>query len=357
MSVPFRAGGNQIPGIKTVQIRRLGRTNIEISVLSIGGLYTSSLAGGAAEATRILQRAGELGINAIDTAPAYADSEWTIGQVLRNCKQPLILTTKLGGRPQPFDPQDIRGLRFSVDESLRLLRRECIDVLMIHEPDRPQQYAWWTNCNPLNGPVLELMEELKQAGKIRFSGLAGTTVTELTSLVASDLFDVVLTAFNYNTLFREAERELISAAMQRDMGIVLGSVLGQGFLGRRFDDFLHQKPIWLAESRRQQLLAYYRLLDETRLSPVQMGIRFAISNPNISTLPIGCKTVQQLEESVASANEGPLPNEILDRLNQIAAMLPFRPFEEPMILPLGKSYQGPGMANLGAAVPVGKMKL
>ena len=58
-----------------METRRLGRTDLEISVLSIGGLYTSSLAGGVAETQRIMRRAIELGINAIDTAPAYADSE------------------------------------------------------------------------------------------------------------------------------------------------------------------------------------------------------------------------------------------------------------------------------------------
>ena len=105
--------------------------------------------------------AAELGINAIDTAPAYADSEETVGQAIRGLDAPLIVTTKLGGRPQPFDPQDINALRESVDESLRLLGRDHIDILMVHEPDRPQQYPWWTSYAPLEGPALELMDELK----------------------------------------------------------------------------------------------------------------------------------------------------------------------------------------------------
>ncbi len=184
--------------------RRLGRTGLQVSALSIGGLYTSSLRGGASETRRILQRAAELGINAVDTAPAYADSELTVGQAIQGSDAPLIITTKLGGRPQPFNPQDIDALRASVEESLRLLGRDCIDILMIHEPDRPQQYPWWTSYDPLAGPALQLIEQLKREGKIRFCGLAGTTVTEMTSLVESDRFDVVLTAFNYNALYREA---------------------------------------------------------------------------------------------------------------------------------------------------------
>jgi hypothetical protein len=77
----------------------------------------------------------------------------------------------------------------------------------------------------------------------------------------------------------------------------------------------------------------------------------------VSTIPIGCKTIEHLEESVAAVSKGPLPGDMLARLDEIAAMVPTRPYEEPMILPFGKSYYGPGIANMGAAVQVGKLKL
>ncbi len=93
------------------------------------------------------------------------------------------------------------------------------------------------------------------------------------------------------------------------------------------------------------------------MSAVELCLRFAISDPRVSTIPIGCKTMEQLEASVAAANKGPLPAEILSRLNEIAAMVPNRPYEEPMILPFGKNYYGPGIANMGAAVQVGKLAL
>lgn len=340
-----------------METRRLGRTDLEVSVLSIGGLYTSSLAGGVTETQRIMRRAIEMGVNAIDTAPAYADSEKTVGQAIDGLDAPLIITTKLGGRPQPFDPQDMSGLRQSVDESLRLLGRDHIDILMVHEPDRPGQYPWWSNYDPLEGPALDLMEELKAAGKIRFTGLAGTTVTEMTSLVRSNQFDVVLTAFNYNVLFREAATSVIPAAVEHDMGIVLGSAYGQGFLTRRADDEVRAKPIWLAESRQQQLLAYYELIDQAGIPAYELCLRFVLANPAVSTIPIGCKTVEHLEASVAAVAKGPLPADIVNRLDEIAAMVPLRPWEEPMILPFGKNYFGPAIANMGAAVQVGKLKL
>jgi hypothetical protein len=65
--------------------------------------------------------------------------------------------------------------------------------------------------------------------------------------------------------------------------------------------------------------------------------------------------MEQLETSVAHSGAGPLPSDILERLDAIAALVPGRPFEEPMILPFGKDYVGPGMANLGAGIKVGKL--
>ena len=219
------------------ETRRLGRTDLQISVFSIGGLYTSSLAGGVAETQCIPCRAVELGVNAVDTGPAYADSESayadsekTVGRAIAGLGAPLIIATKLGGRPQSFDPQNINGLRQSFDESLGLLGRDRIDVLMIHEPGQPQHYPWWTSCNSLEGPILELMDELKDAGKIRYNGLAGTTVPEMTLLVESNRFDVVLTAFDYNALYREASDTVLPFAITMTWGLYWAQSLAKGSL-------------------------------------------------------------------------------------------------------------------------------
>ncbi len=155
----------------------------------------------------------------------------------------------------------------------------------------------------------------------------------------------------------QAGQEVLPAARDRQLGVVLGSVLHQGALGRRFDAVVRAKPAWLAEARRQQLLAFYRFLDELGMSIGELGLRFAVSGPEASTVLIGPKTAAQVEEAVAAVGRGPLPADVLARLDQLAALVPYRPFEEPMILPLGnpRSYYGPGPANLGAGIPVGKL--
>lgn len=337
--------------------RLLGRTGLSVSELSFGSLFTSALGPGFEESRRAVRRAVDLGINYVDTAPAYANSEEVLGAILTDIQAPLIVSTKLGGRPAPFAPQNPEHLRRSVEESLRLLHRDAIDVLFVHEPDRPLQYDWWTDPEGVYGPVIGVLDDLKKRGVIRFTGLGGTTTTEMAHLVRSGRFDVVLTAFNYSALFREAALEVLPEARAREMGIVLGSALQQGGLGRRYDDVVRSKPAWLSKARQEQFLAFYRFLDELGLSIVELCLRFALSNPHVGTVLIGPKTAEQVEASVAAAAKGPFSADVLERLDAIAALVPFRPFEEPMILPLAnpRGYYGPGMANLGAGVKVGKL--
>jgi aryl-alcohol dehydrogenase-like predicted oxidoreductase len=337
--------------------RVLGKTGIAVSELGFGSLFTSALGPSFDESRRAVRRAVELGINYFDTAPAYANSEEVLGRILAEIDAALVVSTKLGGRPQPFNPRDADQLERSAEASLRLLHRDVIDVMFVHEPDRPLQYDWWTDPEGVDGPVLDALEVLTRRGRIRFTGLGGTTTTEMAHLVRSARFDVVLTAFNCSALFREAAAEVLPAAKQLGMGVVLGSALQQGALGRRYDDTVRAKPMWLSQARQQQFLAFYAFLDELGMPIVELCLRFAISQRDASTVLIGPKTAAQVEQSVAAVEKGPLPADVLARLDAIAGMLPCRPFEEPMILPLNKpeSYHGPGMANLGAGVKVGKL--
>ncbi|MDQ3812412.1 MAG: aldo/keto reductase, partial [Armatimonadota bacterium] len=151
-----------------MQKRNLGKTGLQVSELALGGLFVSRHGSEFEQGKSAIRRALELGVSYIDTAPGYADSEAVIGQALEGIETPVILSTKLGGRPQPFEPQNKHCLMRSVEESLRLLKRDSIDILMIHEPDRPGQYDWWADDENYRGPVLEVLEELKQDGVIRY---------------------------------------------------------------------------------------------------------------------------------------------------------------------------------------------
>lgn len=324
--------------------RPLGKTGLQVSELAMGGLFVSSIGGEYEQARTAIHRALELGVNYIDTAPGYLNSEEVLGKALEGVTTPYIISSKLGGRPQPFRPQDASALRWSVDESLRLLKRDTIDILMIHEPDRPGQHNWWSDPVNFDGPVMDVLADLKRQGIIKFIGLGGTTAYELPHIINTGRFDVVLTAFNYSLLWREAELEVLPAARKQGMGIVVGSPLQQGALSRRYDDEVRNGARWLSSPRRAQYRALYAFLDELGLPLAEVGLRFVISNPDISCTLMGARSAQEVEQNVAAVSKGPLPADVLTRLNEIAAMVPFRPFEEPFGLPFGREYWGPGMA-------------
>lgn len=325
-----------------MRMRPLGKTGIEVSELSLGGLFVSSHGGAFAQGRAATLRAFELGVNYVDTAPTYRDSEEVLGKVLPEVKQPFYLSTKIGGRPQPFEPQNPDHLRQSVEESLRLLGRDHIDLLMVHEPERPGFYDWWSDRDNYIGPVLDLLQELKEQGTIKFTGLGGTTAYAMAPIMATGRFDVVLTAFNYSLLWREAEHAILPTAKELGMGVVVGSPLQQGVLSRHHDEEVQNGPTWMSPPRRRQLLALYSFLDEIDLSLPEISLRFVLSNPDISCTLMGARSEQEVELNIAAADRGPLAPEILQRLDEIVQMVPFRPTDEPGCLPLGREYGGLG---------------
>jgi len=121
--------------------RILGRTGLEVGELALGAAFITGGEAGYSGASLVVWRALELGMNLADTSADYGDSEKALGHALHEIGKPCIVSTKLGPRPgQPFNPKDKACLRRIFEESLEFLHREVIDILMIHEPDRPGEF-------------------------------------------------------------------------------------------------------------------------------------------------------------------------------------------------------------------------
>jgi len=129
------------------------------------------------------------------------------------------------------------------------------------------------------------------------------------------------------------------------MGVIIGSPLQQGALAKRYDAEVKHGAPWLSLPRRRQYKALYELLDDVDMPIVEMGMRFVISNPIVSCVLTGSRSKEEVEQNLAAIEKGPLPAKLLKQLDEIAAMVPFRPFEEPFGLPFGRDYKGPGMAS------------
>lgn len=324
--------------------RTLGRTGLQVSELSLGAAFVTRSEDGFDGSLPVVRRALELGINLADTSADYGDSEAALGWALEEVAQPCIVSTKLGppSGSADFDPKDIDQLRRVVDGCLKNLRRDVIDIMMVHEPDRPGQFDWYDDDVSFQGPVVELLQELKDEGVIKYTGIGGTAVYELARLCETGWYDVVLTAFNSSPLWRDALTHVIPAANKHNMGVFLASPTQQGWLVKKYDQVYHGAR-WLSPQRRAQLKALYDLVDDVGIPLPVLCLRWALAVGGVSTVLTGPRNVVQLEQNVSAVEQGPLPDEVTRRLDEIYHMLPHRPFEEPAGCHLeGDSYWGPG---------------
>lgn len=324
-----------------LQRNKLGNTGLEVSRLGLGGLFISNGVAERKQSCEVIRRAWELGINYIDTAPSYYDSEEVIGEALSSFDADFIVSTKMGDLPaKDYRPQDKEFLRERLERSFRRLRRNHVNMVMIHEPDNPERfYDWWADKETYQGPVLDLLREYRDAGRLDHIGLGGMSTTEMTRLINSGKFEVVLTAFNYSLLFQEAATCVLPAAKRHGMGVIAGSPLQQGAFAKIYDEGLvHHPARWLSVLRRRQFLKLYELVNDCKIPLPELALRFVLSNPDIQMVLTGARSVEELELNVAAAERGPLPQEILDAVGDIYAMCPQRPYLEPLGLYFKPDY-------------------
>ena len=314
-----------------------------MSELSLGGLFVSSHGAAFEQSKQAVLRALELGVNYIDTAPTYFDSEEVLGKALEGVETPFYLSTKIGGRLSPFLPQDPACLRRSVEESLARLKRDRVDILMVHEPDRPRMYDWWAD-EECNGPVLDVLDELKQEGLVDYIGLGSTTAYHIESIIRTGRFDILLTALNYSLLWREAAHCALPAAHEHNMGIVIGSPLQMGALSQPRGRNTARDAV-AGPAAPAAVLRSLRLCPRSRYFPTRTKSALRALRPARLLRPDGARSQAEVEENAAAVANGPLSSEVLARLDEIAAMVPFRPCEEPFVLPLGRTYAGLGQAR------------
>ena len=154
----------------------------------------------------------------------------------------------------------------------------------------------------------------------------------------------MLTAFNYSLLWQEATIAVLPEALCQKMGVIIGSPLQQGALARCYEQEVEHGAPWLSPPRREQFKELYALVRDLGMPLPELALRFVLSNPQVSTALMGARSVAEVESNVAAVGRGPLPPDVLARIAEIAAMVPFRPFEEPFGLPFTRPYKGCGVA-------------
>ncbi|OUN29278.1 aldo/keto reductase [Blautia sp. An81] len=226
----------------------LGKTGIEVNKNGFGALPIQRIT--KAEAVYILQKAFYNGINYFDTARAYTDSEEKIGAAFSYIRDKLIISTKTAAKTG-------EGLKKDLEESLRMLQTDYIDIYQFHNPDFCPR--------PGDGTGLyEAALEAKRQGKIRHIGITNHRIPLAKEAIESGLYETLQFPFSY--LAAETDLELVDACKKADMGFIAMKALSGGLIQNSAcayafmaqAQFEHVAPIWgiQRESELDEFLSY-----------------------------------------------------------------------------------------------------
>jgi aryl-alcohol dehydrogenase-like predicted oxidoreductase len=326
-----------------MQYRTLGRTGIKVSPYALGALALGTPIGNPdhEDSARIIHKALDAGINFVDTSDTYGESEVAVGKALKGRRDSVVLATKFG-RPTSDDPNhqgaSRRWITTAVENSLRRLQTDYIDLYQLHRPDPATDIE----------ETLSALSDLIRSGKIRAAGTS--------ALPPSDIIEAQWIAERrglerfrteqppYSILSRGIEREVLPIAQRYGMGVLVWGPLGQGMLtgrvrkGQQTD--LRRAALLTALSDERRVDAVEQLIplaEKAGLPMTHLALAFAIAHPGVTSAIIGPHTMDQLDDLLAAADVT-LTDDILD---QIDAIVP--PGTD--VGRLDQAYQSPALLN------------
>ena len=321
-----------------MELRPLGDTGIDVSVICLGTM-TFGEQNTEAEAHQQLNCALGHGVNFIDTAEMYAVpccartqglTEQYIGSWLASsgvARDQVVIATKVSGPSETMDylrggPRlDAKHINQAIDDSLRRLRTDYIDLYQVHWPERNTNYFGQLGypCEedrdaiPI-GETYEVLCQLVKSGKARAIGVSNETpwgVAEYLRLSRETSGPRIASIQNpYNLLNRTFEVGLAEVAIRERCGLLAYSPLGFGVLTGKYQHGLPrgsrlQRWKYFARYNNPQAKAttgeYLALFRQYDLTPAQMALCFIQQQPFVTSAIIGATTIRQLEENLESA--------------------------------------------------------
>jgi myo-inositol catabolism protein IolS len=305
-----------------MRYRTFGRTGLNLSTVSMG---TNRLGDPGVDLTAwppIVERALQLGVNFFDTSISYNQgrSEAILGEVTSRHPDPTHIATKVGfdidfefSQGNPVRDYSARAILRDIDGQLQRLRRDAIDLYMLHSPSiQVLETNDWA----------EAIDTLKQQGKICWFGIS-------TSDHASGIWAIEhgadLIQIEYDLLNPTAEHELLPLAQKHNVGIMVRTPLARGLLTGKFKPGVPIPPeqqwrrpkgdqLQLRLARIEQL----RFLERSDQTLGQAALRFVLAHPAVHCVVPGARTIEQLEANLPAA-DGDLTPEELDQVKQLHA--------------------------------------
>jgi aryl-alcohol dehydrogenase-like predicted oxidoreductase len=305
-----------------MQYRTLGRTGIRVSPYALGALMFATSIGNPNQddSIRVIHKALDAGINLIDTADSYGDSEEVAGKALKGRRDGVVLATKFG-RPMGDDPNrqgtSRRWIMTAVEDSLRRLQTDHIDLYQIHRLDPATDIE----------ETLSALSDLIHSGKIRAIGSS--------AMPASDIVEAQWVAERrglerfrseqppYSILSRGIEREMLPIVQRYGMGTLVWGPLAQGLLTGRVrrgqQNDLRRAGLFKHLNDERRLDAVEQLIplaEEAGLPLTHLAMAFAIAHPGVTSALLGPHTTEQLDD-LLTGFDVTLSDEALDRIDEI----------------------------------------
>jgi aryl-alcohol dehydrogenase-like predicted oxidoreductase len=309
-----------------VQYRTLGRTGIKVSPYCLGAMMFGAMGNpDHDESIRIVHRALDAGVNFVDTADMYSqgESEEIVGKALKGRRDDVVLATK-AFNPMGEDP-NMRGssrrwLVRAVEDSLRRLQTDHVDLFQVHRPDPDTDVE----------ETLSALSDLVHSGKVRAIGSSTFPAAQIVEAqwVAErrNLERFRTEQPPYSILDRGIEREVLPTVERFGMGALVWSPLSGGMLTGRYRKgqepdtrraqygFAHMRD----ERRLDAVEALITLADKTGVSLTHLAMAFVVAHPAVTSAIIGPRTMAHLDDVLAGA-EVALDDEVLDRIDEIVA--------------------------------------
>ena len=306
-------------------------------------MFATSMGNAPEDSARIIHKALDAGINLVDTADAYGDSEDVVGKALEGRRDDVVLATKFS-RPTGKDPNhqgaSRRWIVTAVESSLRRLRTDHIDLYQLHRPDPRTDIE----------ETLSALTDLIRSGKVRAIGTSQTPACDIVEAqwVAERRG---LARFHteqpaYSILNRGIEREVLPTVQRFGMGTLVWGPLGQGLLTGRVrknqGNDLRRAGLFQHLNDERRLDVVERLIPlaaEAGLPMTHLAMAFTIAHPGVTSALIGVRTMDHLDGLLTGLDVA-LTDDILDRIDEIVP-----PGTD--VGTLDQAYQPPALANPG----------
>jgi L-galactose dehydrogenase/L-glyceraldehyde 3-phosphate reductase len=322
-----------------MRYRAFGRTGLQVSELVFGGGFVGGVLIHADDDTKLraLRCGLDGGMNWIDTAPSYGDgqSEEALGWLLKEVAAKPYLSTKVG---LDLSRADLPGqIEASLEQSLKRLGRDSVDLFQLHNPIGLQTAGRTIGVRQVLGAggVAETFERLRERGLFTFFGITALgDPAALREVITSGRFDSA--QVYYNLLDPSAGQKVPAAWAEPNFEGVLAAcrkhgvatmnirVLAAGVIAT---DVRHGREMPIVQgfdmaAEEARVRAVFNKLGDGYGSRAQTAIRFALANPDLSCVIVGFAEVRHIEEALAGAKMGPLPEEALAALREVYAAPP-----------------------------------